>query len=192
MEERETLALEWIERGGSLGSAARPLLSPRPLLSRFAMTETVKMGESLLSMMWSGWKRFKWRFDDENADRAKVREALPREGNFVYELGIAKGTRDPRTVYVGKGRAERMYSDHLGNVDGNGTEYYQAKTGPYMRKCIDHGYTIYIRFRRCRDNASAEIAETRLLEQWWRYPWNDRGMPWDGARNLYRKVNFQV
>ncbi len=140
---------------------------------------------------WSDWKRFKWRFKNEKLNREEVRRTLPGEGQFVYELGIkpVRGKEKIRTVYVGHGRAERMSRDHLGWIDHAGAERFQAKTGPYMKKTIRNGFEVYIRYMDCRDNLTAISAEERLIGTfWWKYPWNDAGMPWAGARKYYKEV----
>jgi hypothetical protein len=108
---------------------------------------------------------------------------LPRHPSIVYEVGIGREGEEPRPTYVGHGN-ERRLTIHRGAGWEHDVETAKTSTemDPYVRQCLRRGYTIYYRYATTGAPADAEFEEARLRREWWNYPWNASGLPWDGAR----------
>ena len=113
---------------------------------------------------------------------------LPEARYIVYEIGLASDGTTPRPVYVGHGNRRRL-AIHRGSgwEDPEATPKSSTELLPYAVPCILNGFTIYYRYAPMGSKMAAKRAELELSASWWNYPWNNEGVPWEGARRNWAR-----
>lgn len=96
-----------------------------------------------------------------------------------YELAIAKGREQPRTVYVGRagerGKGLRLrVHEHATAVTGD-TRFWRK-----VLKVRKKGYLMFVSYRKT-SLRRAKALEDDCLSEWWKYHWNTTKMPWGRA-----------
>ncbi len=128
-------------------------------------------------MAWSRWYRLHKGKERSDSEKIPIPLDIPNESG-VYELALTRGGRGvKRVVYFGITYRDlrRRLNDHAGIVAG-------SPFHPELYSAVNHGYTLWGRYRVAAANRVKAIETRTLKGRWWRYPLNRQEMPWRGAR----------
>jgi hypothetical protein len=136
-------------------------------------------------LRWSNWRIFL----STDPDSKKGVKDLPKVEYLVYEFGIARPGKTPRTTYVGHGDSRRLGIHRGGGWDRPIRFWYSStELYPYAKAVLRRGYSIFYRYAAMRSKVSAQRIEAQRIRDWWKYPWNNKDMPWQGARLVWKRM----